>query len=89
MSPKRSGALALGGFLYGYLEKNVTSIPTVPVIGKSGTIALACYFLGGKHPGIIADVGNAASVIAGYSFGATGKVSGDLAAQVSGIAAQI
>jgi hypothetical protein len=90
MSPQRSGALALGGFLYGYLEKNVPQIPVIPVIGKSGTIAVACYFLGGKSAGIVADVGNAASVIAGYSFGATGKISGaHIASQVSGIAAQI
>jgi hypothetical protein len=89
MSPKRSIGLGVGGFLYGYIEKTFgTQIPTVPLIGKSGTIALACYFLGGKSPGLIADVGNAASVIAGYSFGSTGRVSG-LAPQVSGIAAQV
>lgn len=88
MSATRSGALALGGFIYGYIEKNVPQFPTLPVVGKSGAIALAAYFLGGKQAGLIADVGNAASVIAGYSFGATGKVSGP-AAQVSGLAAQI
>lgn len=88
MSATRSGALALGGFIYGYIEKNVPQFPTLPVVGKSGAIALAAYFLGGKQAGLIADVGNAASVIAGYSFGATGKVSG-VADQVSGLAAQI
>lgn len=88
MSATKSLSLALGGFIYGYLEKNVPQIPAIPVIGKSGAIALGCYWLGGKSPGIVADVGNAASVIAGYSFGSTGKVSG-LAPQVSGIAAQI
>lgn len=88
MSATRSGALALGGFIYGYIEKNVPQFPTLPVVGKSGAIALAAYFLGGKNAGLIADVGNAASVIAGYSFGSTGKVSG-VASQVSGLAAQI
>jgi hypothetical protein len=89
MSAKKSTSLAVGGFLYGFIEKNWGSqLPTIPLIGKSGTIALAAYFLGGKSPGLIADVGNAASVIAGYSFGSTGKVSG-LAPQVSGIAAQV
>jgi hypothetical protein len=88
MSMQRSGALALGGFVYGYIEKNVPQVPTLPLIGKSGAIALIAYFMGGKSPGIIADVGNAASVIAGYSFGATGKVSGP-AGQVSGLAAQL
>jgi hypothetical protein len=87
MSMSRSGALALGGFVYGYIEKNVPQVPTLPLVGKSGAIALIAYFMGGKSPGIIADVGNAASVIAGYSFGSTGKVSG-MAPQVSGVAAQ-
>lgn len=88
MSMPRSGALALGGFLYGYIEKNVPQVPTLPLVGKSGAIALISYFMGGKSPGIIADIGNAASVIAGYSFGSTGKVSGP-AGQVSGLAAQL
>jgi hypothetical protein len=90
MSMNRSGALALGGFLYGIIEKNFgPQLPSLPILGKTGSIALGCYFLGGKSPGLIADVGNAASVIAGYSFGSTGKVSGSLAPQVSGIAAQV
>jgi len=88
MSATKSGSLALGGFIYGYLEKNVTQIPTLPLIGKSGAIALIAYFMGGKNPGIIADIGNAASVIAGYSFGSTGRVSG-LTPAVGGVAAQI
>jgi hypothetical protein len=89
MSLNKSGSLALGGFIYGYIEKTFgPQLPALPLVGKTGAIALAAFFLGGKHPGIIADVGNAASVIAGYSFGSTGKVSG-LAPQVSGIAAQV
>lgn len=89
MTPAKTGSLALGGFIYGYLEKNVSQIPTLPIIGKSGAIALGCYFFGGKSPGIVADVGNAAAVIAGYSFGSTGRVSGMVAPNVSGVAAQV
>lgn len=88
MSATKSGGLALGGFIYGYIEKNVPQVPTLPLIGKSGAIALIAYFMGGKNPGIIADIGNAASVIAGYSFGSTGRVSG-LTPAVGGVAAQI
>lgn len=88
MSATKSGGLALGGFIYGYIEKNVPQVPTLPLIGKSGAIALIAYFMGGKNPGIIADIGNAASVIAGYSFGSTGRVSG-LTPGVGGVAAQI
>src|ERR1051326_5043435 len=86
MSMKKSGSLALGGFLYGIIEKNFgAQLPSLPVVGQTGAIALGCYFFGGKQAGIVADIGNAASVIAGYTFGSTGKVSG-LAPQVSGIA---
>jgi len=88
MSFTKSGSLALGGFIYGYIEKNVPQVPTLPLVGKSGAIALIAYFMGGKSPGIIADIGNAASVIAGYSFGSTGRVSG-LTPGVGGVAAQI
>lgn len=90
MSLNKSGALALGGFLYGFIEKNFgAQIPSIPVVGKTGAIALGAYWLGGRNGGIVADIGNAASVIMGYSFGSTGKVSGMLAPQVSGIAAQV
>jgi hypothetical protein len=50
-------------------------MPTVPIIGKSGTIAIGCYFFGPKS-GIVRDVGLAAAAIAGYSFGKSGVVSG-------------
>lgn len=67
---------AAGGFIYGYVEKTWgDQIPSLPVVGKSGAIALACYFLAPRHP-IIKDVGIAAAAIAGYSFGKTGVVSG-------------
>ena len=67
----------MGGLGYGLIEKHFgAKIPTLPFIGRSGTVALACYFFAGKHP-LIKDVGVAAAAIAGYSFGATGKVSGE------------
>lgn len=50
-------------------------IPSLPMVGKSGTIAIAAYFFRGKHP-IVKDVGVAAAAIAGYSFGKTGTVEG-------------
>lgn len=89
MSATKSGGLALGGFIYGYIEKNVPQVPTLPLIGKSGAIALIAYFMGGKQAGIIADIGNAASVIAGYSFGSTGRVSGLTPGVGAGVAAQV
>jgi len=66
----------IGGFGYGVIEKFVgDKIPEIPILGKSGTIALGCYFLG-RNNAMIRDVGVAAAAIAGYSFGKTGTVSG-------------
>lgn len=68
---------AVGGFIFGFVEKTWgAQIPALPIIGKSGAVALACYFLAPKHP-IIRDVGISAAAIAGYSFGKTGVVAGD------------
>ncbi len=73
---KRMQGVALGGLAYGLLVKNWTSMPKVPGVGRSGTIALAVYFLKPKSK-LLQDVGIAAAAIAGYSFGETGTVSGD------------
>jgi len=73
---KRITAGASGGFLYGFVEKTWgDKIPTIPAIGKSGTVALAIYFLKPTNQHL-RDIGFAAAVIAGYSFGKTGTVSG-------------
>lgn len=67
--------VALGGLGYGLLVKNWANMPRIPGIGRSGTIALAVYFLNPKMK-LLQDVGIAAAAIAGYSFGETGTVSG-------------
>jgi hypothetical protein len=72
---KRMMGVALGGFAYGIIEKSFPGLPTLPVVGKSGTVAIAVYFLGGNND-LINDVGIAAAAIAGYSLGKTGTVSG-------------
>lgn len=76
----------VGGLAYGFIEKQFPNLPTIPLIGKSGTVALAAYFFGGSHP-IIKDIGIAAAAIAGYSLGKDGIISGDYDG-VHGIAAQ-
>jgi hypothetical protein len=68
-------ATAMGGLAYGFIEKSFPNLPTIPLLGKSGTVALAAYFLGGRHK-IVQDVGIAAAAIAGYSLGKSGLVSG-------------
>jgi hypothetical protein len=68
---------AMGGLGYGLIEKHFgAQIPALPFVGRSGTVAIACYFFASKHP-VIKDVGIAAAAIAGYSYGKEGKVSGD------------
>lgn len=87
---------AIGGAALGFIEKSFPNLPTVPLIGRKGTIAIACYMLHkrGTGGGILRDVAIAAAVLAGYELGRDGKISGDvmgdLAPQVSGqIAAQV
>jgi ABC-type Mn2+/Zn2+ transport system permease subunit len=67
--------VALGGLAYGLLAKNWPGMPTVPGIGRSGTVALAVYFLKPTSK-LLQDVGVAAAAIAGFSFGEKGTVSG-------------
>lgn len=66
----------MGGFGYGLLLKTFPNLPTLPLLGRSGTVAAAVYLLKPKTQWI-QDIGIAAAVIAGNSFGATGTVSGD------------
>lgn len=74
---KRMLGTAIGGFGYGLLVKNWPNMPKIPGIGRSGTVALAVYLLKPSNK-LIQDLGIAASAIAGYSFGETGSVSGDV-----------
>lgn len=91
LTVQRMFALGLGGAALGFLEKTFPSIPTFPVIGRKGTIALAAYYFskgkGGGHS-LLRDVAVAASSIAGYELGTTGRISGD-ADHNLGVAAQV
>lgn len=66
----------MGGALYGMLVKNFPTLPRIPGLGRSGTVAAAIYFLKPSSPWL-QDMGIAAAAIAGASFGETGTVSGD------------
>lgn len=84
----------IGGAVLGFIEKTFPNLPTVPIIGRAGTIAIGAYFLsrrGGLGGGqIMRDVALAGAVIAGYQIGKTGKVAGEIEGEdVSGIAAQV
>jgi hypothetical protein len=68
-------AVGLGGAAVGWIEKTWPNLPSISIVGKKGTIALAAYFLRGKLP-YAREVCLAASAIAGYQFGKEGTVSG-------------
>jgi uncharacterized membrane protein YccC len=67
---------AIGGAAYGFIAKSFPQLPSMPLIGKSGTVAAICYFMGGRHK-LINDIGVAAGAIAGYSLAVQGKIEGD------------
>lgn len=70
--------MAMGGFALGFIDKSrTTALPTIPVLGRAGTIALAAHVIGKGRPGLLTDVRNAAAAVAAYEMGSTGKVSGD------------
>jgi hypothetical protein len=82
----------VGGYALGLLEKQFPNLPSLPILGKKGGAALIGYFVakqGGTLGQIGRDVALVAMGIAGYEYGTTGKVTGDLAKQVSGVAAQV
>lgn len=79
---------ALGGAIYGFIIKQFPTLPTVPMLGQAGTVALAAYFFGGKHK-IIGDVGVAAAAIAGFQLGSEGHIHGEVTPQIHGIASQV
>lgn len=90
------GGTALGGAALGFIEKQWPNAPTLPIIGRAGTIALAAYYFGGKQkPGLMRDIALSGAAVAGYELGKTGKISGDdvegdIAPQVGGaVAAQV
>ena len=67
------------GFAIGALEKMafVQSLPSLPLIGKTGTLGLGAYLIGGGKAGILDDVAMAAFTVAGYMMGSTGSIVGD------------
>lgn len=95
LSAKSLMAAAIGGAALGYVDKNFPNIPTIPMLGRAGTIALVAYFLSSKGSSVAGfsvgsiarDVAIAGAGVAGYELGHDGKVSGvggDVVPQVSG-----
>lgn len=75
-SQKILTGMVIGGFILGYIDKTQTNIPTIPVLGKAGTIAVAAHFFAKGKPGMATDVRNAAAAVAAYEYGNKGSISG-------------
>lgn len=78
-SKTRMGIIA-GAAAFGFLEKQAmfASLPSLPMIGKSGTIGLAAYLVsnGGRNK-LADDICTAALVIAAHELTSTGSIIGD------------
>lgn len=90
---KKLLGVGVGGAAYGWIEKNYgDKIPTVPILGKAGTVALVAgelakrKMLGSSE--LLMDIAIAAAAIAGYQVGKEGKIAGPVP-QVMGVAAQV
>lgn len=70
------GAL-LGAAVLGYLDKAGTKVPTIPVLGRAGTLAIAAYY-GGKqfHMPMVKRAAVGFACIALYEFMRDGKIAG-------------
>lgn len=69
----------IGGYGLAMIEKYAgDKLPTVPLIGRKGTIGLMAYFWNKHHPSTIArDIAIVALGLAGYQMGKDGHIDGD------------
>lgn len=74
-------SVGLGGLAFGFIQKQFPNLPSIPVVGKTGTITAIAYFFakrGGGIGGIARDVAIAGAALSGYQLGLNGKISGEL-----------
>jgi len=78
LNQERIGAM-VGGFLLGMIDKQGTAVPTIPMLGRAGTVGVALYFAGKqfKMP-ILVHSSTAALAVATYQIGREGKIAGDV-----------
>jgi hypothetical protein len=88
MSKTRMGIVG-GALAVGFLEKQgfMAQLPTLPLIGRTGTIGLAAYVLSDNGKNKFADeICTAALVIAAHELGSTGSIVGGEPQDVSYVA---
>ena len=68
---------AVAGYILGYIDKNPGSIPTIPVLGRAGTLAAGAYFMRGNLPtGMGMKLAEIFAAIAFYEKSYAGQVQG-------------
>ena len=71
-------ALGVGAAAFGFIEKNFTSLPTIPAIGRKGTLTGLAYLVARNTRSSLAwDITKAGIVLCGYQFGNEGRISGE------------
>jgi hypothetical protein len=84
LAPERMGAM-IGAALLGLLDKAGTAVPTVPLLGRAGTLGVASWYLGKHmHSPQIQHAATGFLAIAVYELVREGKIAG-----VDGVAATV
>jgi len=77
LSSERVGAV-VGGFILGMLDKQGTKLPTVPVLGRAGTLGVASYYIGkSMHSAAVLHAATGFLSIAAYELARQGTIAGD------------
>lgn len=84
----------IAGLVVGLIEKQglLNNLPSLPMLGKKGTAAVALHYFAKGKGGMIRDAKIALSVLAGYDLGKTGAIlGGGIAPQVgaAGVSSQV
>lgn len=77
MNSERTGAI-IGAFVLGMLDKSGTKVPTIPLLGRAGTLGVGAYYASKHmHMPMLNHAATGFLCIAAYEMGREGKVSGD------------
>lgn len=69
--------VAGGGIVLGLLEKADLGLPTIPVLGKKGTLALGLWFIARQTGSPLArDLAMGMAAVSAYELGKEGSISG-------------
>jgi hypothetical protein len=87
LSAQTMMAFGIGGAVAGFADKQFgDKLPTIPLIGRKGVLAIALFFVAKNvHSPIVRDAALASAAISGYELGFSGHISGHM----DGVASQV